>query len=166
MRICLAEEFGFCYGVDRAVDYAYETRAQFPNKQIFLTNEIIHNPRVNSKLLEMGVQFLSGPYQTDGGVERVTEEDVVIIPAFGTTTEDLNELQKKGCVLVDTTCGSVMSVWKRVESYAREGFTSVIHGKYDHEETQATSSRATQYAGGKYLVVRDKSEARIVFNYI
>lgn len=166
LTICLAEEFGFCYGVDRAVDYAYETRAQFPEKRIFLTNEIIHNPRVNSKLLEMGVQFLSGPYQTDGGVERVTEEDVVIIPAFGTTTKDLNELQKKGCVLVDTTCGSVMSVWKRVESYAREGFTSVIHGKYDHEETQATSSRATQYAGGKYLVVRDKLETQIVCDYI
>lgn len=166
LTIRLAHEFGFCYGVDRAVDYAYETRAQFPTKRIFLTNEIIHNPRVNTKLLEIGIQFLSGPYKAEGGVEKVTQEDVVIIPAFGTTTQELDRLQKKGCVLVDTTCGSVMSVWKRVDSYAREGFTAVIHGKYDHEETQATSSRATQYPGGKYLVVRDKTEARQVCDYI
>ncbi|MBI4115087.1 MAG: 4-hydroxy-3-methylbut-2-enyl diphosphate reductase [Candidatus Omnitrophica bacterium] len=166
LTIRLAEEFGFCYGVDRAVDYAYETRAKFPNKRIFLTNEIIHNPRVNTKLLELGVQFLHGPYKGNGGVEIITEDDVVIIPAFGTTLRELDELQKKGCVLVDTTCGSVMSVWKRVESYAREGFTSVIHGKYDHEETQATSSRAIQYSSGKYIVVRDKSETQIVCDYI
>lgn len=164
--IRLAQEFGFCYGVDRAVDYAYETRAKFPGKRIFLTNEIIHNPRVNTKLLELGVQFLHGLYKSDGRVENITHDDVVIIPAFGTTTEELNELQKKGCILVDTTCGSVMSVWKRVESYAREGFTAVIHGKYDHEETHATSSRATQYPGGKYLVVRDKEEAQRVCDYI
>ena len=166
LTIRLAEEFGFCYGVDRAVDYAYETRAKFPHKRIFLTNEIIHNPRVNTKLLELGVQFLHGPYHTEGATERITAEDVVIIPAFGTTAQDLAELQKKGCVLVDTTCGSVMSVWKRVESYAREGFTAVIHGKYDHEETQATSSRVTQYPGGKYLVVRDKRETQEVCDYI
>ena len=166
LTICLAEEFGFCYGVDRAVDYAYETRAKFPQKRIFLTNEIIHNPRVNTKLLEMGVKFLHGPYKSDGGVESITAEDVVIIPAFGTTAKELDNLQKKDCVLVDTTCGSVMSVWKRVESYAREGFTAVIHGKYDHEETQATSSRVTQYPGGRYLVVRDKNETQKVCDYI
>lgn len=164
--IRLAEEFGFCYGVDRAVDYAYETRAKFPDKRIFLTDEIIHNPRVNTKLLELGIKFLRGPYKPDGGVENITQDDVVIIPAFGTTTHELGELQKKGCILVDTTCGSVMSVWKRVESYAREGFTAVIHGKYDHEETRATSSRATQYPGGKYLVVRDKIQAEGVSEYI
>ncbi len=166
LTICLAEEFGFCYGVDRAVDYAYETRAKFPGKRIFLTNEIIHNPRVNTKLGEIGIQFLYGPYRAEMGIESITKDDVVIIPAFGTTTQQLNELQKKGCLLVDTTCGSVMSVWKRVDSYAREGFTALIHGKYDHEETQATSSRATQYPGGKYLVVRDKKETRQVCDYI
>ena len=166
LTIRLAEEFGFCYGVDRAVDYAYETRAKFPNKRIYLTNEIIHNPRVNTKLLEIGIRFLSGPYQEAGAVENITQDDVVIIPAFGTTVKDLDQFQKKGCILVDTTCGSVMSVWKRVEGYAREGFTAVIHGKYDHEETQATSSRATQYPGGKYLVVRDKKEAGEVCDYI
>lgn len=166
LTIRLAEEFGFCYGVDRAVDYAYETRAKFPDKRIFLTNEIIHNPRVNTKLLELGIQFLHGPYKAGADAESITGEDVVIIPAFGTTTGQLEELQKKGCVLVDTTCGSVMSVWKRVESYAREGFTAVIHGKYDHEETRATSSRATQYPGGKYVIVRDKLQAREVCDYI
>ena len=166
LTIRLAEEFGFCYGVDRAVDYAYETRAKFPNKRIFLTNEIIHNPRVNTKLLEIDIRFLYGPYKSDGGIENISQEDVVIIPAFGTTVKELNELQKKGCILVDTTCGSVMSVWKRVESYAREGFTALIHGKYDHEETRATSSRVTQYPGGKYLVVKDKTEARQVCDYI
>ncbi len=166
LTICLAQEFGFCYGVDRAVEYAYETRAKFPNKRIFLTNEIIHNPRVNTKLLELGVEFLYGPYKKNGEIENVTKEDVVIIPAFGTTVKELNELQKKGCVLMDTTCGSVMSVWKRVESYAREGFTALIHGKYDHEETCATSSRVTQYPGGKYIVVRDKREAQQVCDYI
>lgn len=166
LTLRLAQEFGFCYGVDRAVDYAYETRAKFPDKRIFITDEIIHNPRVNTKLLEMGIQFLHGSYYSGRGIEEITSEDVVIIPAFGTTVEELEELQKKGCILVDTTCGSVMSVWKRVESYAREGFTAVIHGKYDHEETRATSSRATQYPGGEYLVVRDKKEAQQVCDYI
>lgn len=166
LTIRLAEEFGFCYGVDRAVDYAYETRAKFPDKRIFLTNEIIHNPRVNTKLLEMGVRFLHGPYSQGERLVGVTEEDVVIIPAFGTTSGELEELEKKKCILVDTTCGSVMSVWKRVESYAREGFTALIHGKYDHEETRATSSRATQYPSGKYLIVKDKEQTKEVCEYI
>lgn len=166
LTIRLAEEFGFCYGVDRAVDYAYETRAKFPAKRIFLTNEIIHNPRVNTNLVELGIQFLHGSYKTNGRIENITQDDIVIIPAFGTTMEELEELQKKGCILVDTTCGSVMSVWKRVESYSREGFTAVIHGKYDHEETRATCSRATQYPGGKYLVVRDKNQTRWICDHI
>ena len=167
LTIRLAQEFGFCYGVDRAIDYAYQTRAKFPDRRIFLTNEIIHNPRVNSKLLEMGVQFLTGPYaQKDFETHLITKEDVVILPAFGTTIKQLNELQSIGCILVDTTCGSVMSVWKRVESYAKDGFTSIIHGKYDHEETLATSSRAIRYPEGKFLIVRDKGEALKVCEYI
>lgn len=162
----LAREFGFCYGVDRAIDYAYETKAKFPNHRIFLTNEIIHNPRVNAKLRELGIEFLSGPYAGDIKLEHIQKEDVVLIPAFGTTTRELEQLQAKGCILVDTTCGSVMSVWKRVESYSRDGFTSVIHGKYDHEETQATSSRALMYPQGKYLIVRDKEQTQKVCHYI
>ena len=166
VTIFLAEEFGFCYGVDRAIDYAYETRAKFPDRKIFLTNEIIHNPQVNSKLREIGIQFLSGPYANPVSVDEISSDDVVIIPAFGTPLKELDVLQTKGCVLVDTTCGSVMSVWKRVEAYAQEGFTSVIHGKYDHEETRATSSRAIRYPRGKFLIVRDKEQAQKVCAYI
>ncbi len=166
LTFCLAQEFGFCYGVDRAIDYAYETKAKFPDRRIFLTNEIIHNPRVNAILRDMGIKFLSGPYAEEMTVQDIAAEDVVIIPAFGTTLKDLAEFQNRGCILVDTTCGSVMSVWKRVEAYSREGFTSVIHGKYDHEETQATSSRAIQYPAGRYLIVRDKEQAGKVCDYI
>lgn len=166
VTVFLAEEFGFCYGVDRAIDYAYETRAKFPERRTFLTNEIIHNPRVNAKLQEMGIKFLSGPYASGMTVNDITRDDVVIIPAFGTPLTELDELQSKGCVLVDTTCGSVMSVWKRVEAYAQEGFTSVIHGKYDHEETRATSSRAIRYPLGKFVIARDKDQAQIICSYI
>lgn len=166
LTILLAHEFGFCYGVDRAIEYAYETRAKFPQKRIFLTNEIIHNPQVNARLREMGIRFLSGPYAEGISVDDLGKDDVVIIPAFGTTTRELAGLDKRGCTLVDTTCGSVMSVWRRVESYSRDGFTSVIHGKYDHEETRATSSKALQYPQGRYLIVRDVEQAGKVCDYI
>jgi len=159
--VYLAEEFGFCYGVDRAIDYAYETRAKFPDKRIFLTNEIIHNPRVNKKLKEMDVRFLKKSSNHVLDLEDVDANDVVLIPAFGNSTEELSRLQGRGCVLVDTTCGSVMSVWKRVEYYKQDGFTSMIHGKYNHEETQATCSRAE-----KYLIVRDKTQILKVCDYI
>ena len=157
LEIHLAKEFGFCYGVERAVEYAYETRARFQDRRIFLTNEIIHNPRVNAELQGMGVKILTGDVSRSG----ITEKDVVIMPAFGVPVEALKEFQKKHCVIVDTTCGSVMSVWRRVEAYSADGFTSVIHGKYDHEETRATCSRAS-----KYLVVKDKAQAEQVCDYI
>lgn len=162
----LAQEFGFCYGVDRAIDYAYETKAKFPNRRIFLTNEIIHNQRVNEKLRDIGIQFLYGPYSSGVSVDEISKEDVVILPAFGAMVKEMAELQKKGCVIVDTTCGSVMSVWKRVDAYGRDRFTALIHGKYDHEETRATSSRSLQYEGGQYLVVRDKAQTQKVCDYI
>jgi 4-hydroxy-3-methylbut-2-enyl diphosphate reductase len=157
LEIHLAKEFGFCYGVERAVEFAYETRARFPDRRIFLTNEIIHNPRVNAELQGMGVKILT----EDASHAEIAERDVVIMPAFGVPVGALKEFQKKGCVIVDTTCGSVMSVWRRVESYSVDGFTSVIHGKYDHEETQATCSRAA-----KYLVVKDRAQAEQVCDYI
>ena len=164
----LAGEFGFCYGVDRAVEYAYETRTKFPDKRTFLVGEIIHNPHVNQKLAAMGVRFLHRPEGRDGEFDfsAVTADDVVILPAFGVTIRDFERLRAIGCVLVDTTCGSVLNVWKRVESYARDGFTALIHGKNYHEETKATSSQVTKYPGGKYLVVRDMNEARLVCQYI
>ncbi|HEY7462323.1 MAG TPA: 4-hydroxy-3-methylbut-2-enyl diphosphate reductase [Gemmatimonadota bacterium] len=161
----LAREFGFCYGVDRAVEYAYETRRKFPERRIFLTGEIIHNPFVNRKLGEMGIDFLSGRYASGLRVEDLTAEDVVLLPAFGVTTDEMAALRARGCVLVDTTCGSVLNVWKRVERYAREGFTAVVHGKWYHEETRATCSRATAL-GGHYLVVRDMAEARELIAYM
>jgi 4-hydroxy-3-methylbut-2-enyl diphosphate reductase len=164
----LAGEFGFCYGVDRAVEYAYETRTKFPGKRTFLVGEIIHNPHVNQKLEAMGVQFLHRPEGREGEFDfsAVTADDVVILPAFGVTVRDFERLRAIGCVLVDTTCGSVLNVWKRVESYARDGFTALIHGKNYHEETKATSSQVNKYPGGKYLVVRDMAEARMVCDYI
>src|SRR5262245_21081960 len=161
----LAREFGFCYGVDRAVEYAYETRRQFPDRRIFLVGEIIHNPHVNAKLVAMGISILT-PSQGVFDFSSITANDVVILPAFGVTVADFQRLKELGSVLVDTTCGSVLNVWKRVESYARDGYTAIIHGKYYHEETRATASQVTRHAGGKYLVLFDMAEARLICDFI
>lgn len=166
VTVRLAEEFGFCYGVDRAVEYAYETRAQFPGRRIFLLGEIIHNPHVNRRLTEMGVVFLHPDEQGAFNFAGLVPDDVVILPAFGATVADFRRLQAVGCILVDTTCGSVLNVWKRVEQYARDGFTALIHGKYLHEETRATASQALKYPEGRFLIVRDMPEARRVMDYI
>jgi 4-hydroxy-3-methylbut-2-enyl diphosphate reductase len=165
VTIRLAKEFGFCYGVERAVEYAYQTRRKFPDKRIFLAGEIIHNPHVNAKLKEMGIVFLK-PSDTGFDYSEVEPADVVILPAFGVTIHDFETLRAKGCVMVDTTCGSVLNVWKRVEAYARDGFTSLIHGKYYHEETRATASQVEKYPGGTYLVVRNMTEAEDALAYI
>lgn len=166
LTVYLAREFGFCYGVDKAVDYAYQTRRMFPDRRIFLTAEIIHNPGVNKRLEDMGIVFLNGRHRGDHTYDDVRPDDVVILPAFGASVGEVEQLRATGCTLVDTTCGSVVHVWKRVEKYAREGFTAIIHGKYDHEETFATSSRVSQFPGGRYLVVRDKAEAQMVCDFI
>ncbi|HEV8123602.1 MAG TPA: 4-hydroxy-3-methylbut-2-enyl diphosphate reductase [Gemmatimonadales bacterium] len=162
----LAREFGFCYGVDRAVDYAYECRAKFPDRRLFLVGEIIHNPHVNRKLEGMGIAFLHHDADGQFDFSALTANDVVIMPAFGVTISDFERLRGIGCVMVDTTCGSVLNVWKRVESYARDGYTAIIHGKHYHEETKATSSQVMKYPGGRYLVVFNMEEARIVCDYI
>jgi 4-hydroxy-3-methylbut-2-enyl diphosphate reductase len=162
----LAREFGFCYGVDRAVDYAYETRLKFPDRRLFLVGEIIHNPHVNAKLEAMGIVFLARGADGEFGFAGVTADDVVIMPAFGITIHDFNRLRELGCLMVDTTCGSVLNVWKRVESYARDGFTAMIHGKHWHEETKATASQVMKYPGGRYLVVFNMDEARAVCDFI
>ena len=163
LTVTLAREFGFCYGVDRAVDYAYQARRKFPDRAVFLTGEIIHNPHVNDQLRAQGIRFLSDPHEDPGAVGG---DDVVILPAFGVTVEELLRLTRAGCTLVDTTCGSVLNVWKNVSRYSKDGFTSVIHGKHWHEETQATASQAVQTPGGHYLVVLDKAEAAIACDYI
>jgi 4-hydroxy-3-methylbut-2-enyl diphosphate reductase len=165
VTVRLAREFGFCYGVERAVEYAYQTRRKFPDRRIFLAGEIIHNPHVNAKLRDMGIEFL-GALGTGFDYGRVEREDVVILPAFGVTIQDFETLRALGCVVVDTTCGSVLNVWKRVEAYARDGFTALIHGKHYHEETRATASQVQKYPGGHYLVVRNMEEAGEVIAYI
>jgi 4-hydroxy-3-methylbut-2-enyl diphosphate reductase len=162
----LAREFGFCYGVDRAVDYAYETRHKFPDRRLLLVGEIIHNPHVNRKLEQMGIEFLHHGEDGEFDFSGVTPDDVVIMPAFGVTIGDFERLRSLGCVMVDTTCGSVLNVWKRVEGYARDAFTAVIHGKHYHEETKATASQVMKYPGGRYLVVFNMEEARGVCDYI
>jgi 4-hydroxy-3-methylbut-2-enyl diphosphate reductase len=166
VTIRLAREFGFCYGVERAVEYAYQTRRKFPDRRLLLVGEIIHNPHVNDKLRGMGIEIL--PLRADGTVDfsHIQSSDVVILPAFGVTIEAFEALRAVGCVMVDTTCGSVLNVWKRVESYARDGFTSLIHGKHYHEETRATASQAHKFEGAHYIIVRDMDEAREVTEYI
>ena len=163
LTLHLAREFGFCYGVDRAVDYAYQAVARFPGRNVFLTGEIIHNPHVNDRLRANGIRFLS---DADERGRQLGPEDVVILPAFGITVQDMLDYSQRGCTLVDTTCGSVLNVWKNVVRYAQDGFTAIIHGKVKHEETRATASQALKYPQGRYLVVLDREEAAIVCDYI
>ena len=166
VTIRLASEFGFCYGVERAVEYAYQTRRKFPDRRLLLVGEIIHNPHVNAKLRGMGIEILVPDADGHFDFSVVRPEDVVILPAFGVTIAAFESLRAIGCVLVDTTCGSVLNVWKRVESYARDGYTALIHGKHYHEETRATASQVLKYPSGAFLVVRDMAEAREVSDYI
>jgi 4-hydroxy-3-methylbut-2-enyl diphosphate reductase len=176
LTVRLANEFGFCVGVARAVQMAYETKRKYPDKRIFITAEIIHNAFVNKKLVEMGFIFLSGKCAQGMTWDDISADDVVILPAFGVSVSDVRKVQDKGATIVDTTCGAVIHVWNSVLKYARDGFTSVIHGKYSHEETVATSSRATGAAdgvtgqstsnAGNYIIVRDLEEARVVCDYI
>ncbi len=166
LTLRLARDFGFCYGVDRAVDYAYQTTHKFPDRRIFLVGEIIHNPHVNQRLQDAGITFLYPDDAGDFDFTGIATDDVVILPAFGVTLRDFQRLREIGCVLIDTTCGSVLNVWKRVESYAKDGFTALIHGKYFHEETRATASQVNTHPGGTYIVVRDMAEAELVMAWI
>lgn len=164
LTVKLAKEFGFCYGVERAIDLAYAARKVFPGQPIYILGEIIHNPEVNDQIRAMGIKFLSGP-EKDADVDDLKKDDIVIIPAFGTEVAMAEKLKAKGCRFVDTTCGDVMSVWKRVRQYSKDKVTSIIHGKAWHEETKATSSQTTNY-GGQYLVVFTLAETDYVCNYI
>lgn len=166
LTIKLAKEFGFCYGVERAIDLAYAARKSFPaEKPIFLLGEIIHNPEVNDQIRNLGIITIPNR-PTDEEIGKLRPEDVVIIPAFGTEVATRRKLEEKGCILVDTTCGDVMSVWKRVRQYSKESVTSIIHGKAKHEETKATTSQATAYGSGHYLVVFTLNETQYVCDYI
>ncbi|MCX5927529.1 MAG: 4-hydroxy-3-methylbut-2-enyl diphosphate reductase [Cyanobium sp. LacPavin_0920_WC12_MAG_63_22] len=160
LTVRLAEAFGFCWGVERAVAMAYETRRHYPTERIWITNEIIHNPSVNDHLRDMNVLFIS----VEDGMKdfsEVASGDVVILPAFGATVQEMQLLNERGCHIVDTTCPWVSKVWNTVEKHKKLSFTSIIHGKVKHEETLATSSFA-----GTYLVVLDLAEAQMVSEYI
>ncbi len=161
VTIRLAEAFGFCWGVDRAVSMAYETRRHFPDRRIWITNEIIHNPLVNDKLRKMNIDFVSLAEDGTKDFGGINPGDVVIVPAFGASLQELEMLESKGCEIVDTTCPWVSRVWNRVSKYKQADFTAIIHGKYNHEETIATSSRAQTY-----LIVQNIDEAKWVCEYI
>jgi 4-hydroxy-3-methylbut-2-en-1-yl diphosphate reductase len=160
ITIKLAQAFGFCWGVERAVAMAYETRQHFPTQRIWITNEIIHNPSVNQHLLDMNVEFI--PVEKNHkDFSVVTQGDVVILPAFGASVQEMQILNDRGCKIVDTTCPWVSKVWNTVEKHKKKDYTSIIHGKYSHEETVATSSFAN-----KYLIVLNLKEAEYVRDYI
>jgi 4-hydroxy-3-methylbut-2-en-1-yl diphosphate reductase len=161
VTIRLAEAFGFCWGVERAIALAYETRQQFPRERIWITNEIIHNPSVNQNLRDMQVQFIPVDPQGQKDFSVIAGGDVVILPAFGASVQEMQTLNEKGCKIMDTTCPWVSKVWNSVEKHKKGDFTSIIHGKYQHEETIATSSYADTY-----LIVLDMKEAEYVCNYI
>src|SRR5918998_504682 len=165
----LADEFGFCYGVDRAVDYAFQTRERFPERRIYITGDMIHNASMNDRLREMGIEFLSQGFdgRPDEKFDSLGPEDVVLLPAFGAPVGWIQKLRERDCIVVDTTCGSVLSVWKRVTRYAQRDFTSIIHGKYYHEETKATASQTFRDGGnGKYLIVRNLTETGYLTDFI
>jgi 4-hydroxy-3-methylbut-2-en-1-yl diphosphate reductase len=165
LTIKLAKEFGFCYGVERAIDLAYAARRAYPDRRIFLLGEIIHNPEVNDQIRRMGIVTIAGKPR-DEEINQLQPGDIVIIPAFGTEVATRLKLEAKGCQFVDTTCGDVMSVWKRVRQYSKDSVTSIIHGKAWHEETMATSSQARASGAGHYLVVFTLAETDYVCNFI
>ncbi|MDF1754683.1 MAG: 4-hydroxy-3-methylbut-2-enyl diphosphate reductase [Verrucomicrobiales bacterium] len=164
--IRLAKQFGFCYGVERAIDLAYASRRVFPDNRIFLIGEIIHNPEVNQQLVEMNIVSLPWEEITEH-YDNLGKDDVVIVPAFGAPVSYMEKLTKQGCMVIDTTCGDVMKVWRRVKSYAKESITSIIHGKTGHEETRATASRALgDDKTGHYIIVLTLDDVNYVCDYL
>src|SRR5258708_3824025 len=161
----LAKQFRFCYGVERAIDLAYAARKVFKDRRLFILGEILHNPEVNHQIASLGIKNLTGRNK-QADISDLQPEDIVIVPAFGTELSMLQQIKERGCQIVDTTCGDVMSVWKRVRKYASESVTSIIHGKAEHEETKATSSRALGDGKGHYLVVLTLADTDYVCNYI
>lgn len=152
------EHFGFCYGVDKAIDMVFETCVRFSNHRIFLTDQLIHNPYINGKLKEKGVQYLKRDAQHLLVCEELKEGDIVVVSAFGTDFRDIERLKEKEVMIVDSTCGAIINVWKRVEGYAKKGFITIMHGKRNHEETRATVSQAVK-EGGAYIAIENMKEA-------
>lgn len=168
LTIRLAKQFGFCYGVERAIDLAYAAKQskELEGRRLFILGEIIHNPEVNAQIAALGIKNLIGPHR-EAEIDDLTADDVVIVPAFGAEVQTRRKIEELGCYIVDTTCGDVMSVWRRVRSYAADQMTSIIHGKSQHEETKATASQArSKGMGGHYLVVLTLEETDYVCDYI
>jgi 4-hydroxy-3-methylbut-2-enyl diphosphate reductase len=164
--IRLAKEFGFCYGVERAIDLAYAAGKVFTDRRIFLLGEIIHNPDVNAQMDALGIQHLAA-HPSDADLKNLKADDVVIVPAFGAEVSVIEAVKAHGCQIVDTTCGDVMSVWKRVRQNATERVTSIIHGKASHEETRATASRALGGDGlGHFVIVLDLKQSQQVADFM
>ena len=173
LQVLIPRHFGFCFGVERAIHMAFSTLEHNPDRRTFLVSEIIHNPLVNNELRERGIEFI---YDAEGqrqvAADELRGDDIALIPAFGTTLQIEDSLKQSGIDTggeayrenYDTTCPFVSKVWKRGEELGREGYTIIIHGKYKHEETQATHSHTKEYA--KTLVVLDRSEAQKVAAYI
>jgi 4-hydroxy-3-methylbut-2-enyl diphosphate reductase len=162
------EHFGFCYGVDKAIDMVFETCERFspesgagsggPARRIFLTDQLIHNPYINGKLKEKGVHYLKRDDQNLLICGGLKPDDVVVVSAFGTDFRDIQNLRGRGVTIVDSTCGAIINVWKRVEGYAKNGLITVMHGKRHHEETRATVSQAVK-EGGAYIIIENMKEA-------
>jgi len=164
--IRLAQQFGFCYGVERAINLAYAAREVFPDNKIYLIGEIIHNPEVNRQLDNMGIAHLNWK-KLDSSYDELSKDDVVVVPAFGAPLSFMQKLHQQGCTIVDTTCGDVMKVWRRIKEYAKGGYTSIIHGKANHEETQATASRALGEDGkGHYLIILTHNDCETLCAYL
>ena len=166
VRLFLAESFGFCDGVKRAIEIAYAACRLFKDRRIWLIGEIIHNPDVNARLDALGLRHL--PWKMDDpAYDALTSDDVVIMPAFGVPVELRRLLDARGVTLVDSTCGNVIKVWQRVKTYAAAGVTSIIHGKAKHEESMATASQSQGADGkGNFLVVFNEADARKVADYV
>ncbi len=152
------EHFGFCYGVDKAIDMVFETCARFSDRRIFLTDQLIHNPFINKKLQEKGVRYLRRNESHLLICDDLKPEDVVVVSAFGTDFRDVERLRATGVTTVDSTCGAIINVWKRVEYYAKNGFITVVHGRRNHEETRATVSQAVK-EGGATIILENYREA-------
>ena len=152
------QAFGFCYGVDKAIDMVFETCERFTGKRIFLTDQLIHNPYINGKLKEKGVRYLKRDARNLLACDEVTPGDIVVVSAFGTDFRDIQSLKDKGVTIVDSTCGAIINVWKRVEGYAKNDFVTIMHGKRNHEETRATVSQAVKEKGA-YIIIENKEEA-------